>query len=287
MVASSACWGFATVLSKSVIGAIPPLSLLSVQLFSSVLFLWALVLVFDRGSQLTPSVLKASLCGILEPGLSYATGLFGLALTGASQHSIISSTEPLIIVFVAWLILKQRPSRRSLVAILIAVAGLFLVSTKGSSSGAVGSLLGNLLVILGTVFASLYVVITSRFVINVTPAFLSALQQSVGLLFSVVLLSFALLFGFEKIQIRIIPTNAWLLVVLSGIVQYALAFWFYLYGLKTLPVSQAALYLALIPVFASAGAALFLREPIGPYEIIGGTLVVSAIVVGGRQKKEA
>ncbi|ANK72926.1 MULTISPECIES: EamA family transporter [Ensifer] len=39
------------------------------------------------------------------------------------------------------------------------------------------------------------------------------------------------------------------LALISGIVQYALAFWLYLIGLKRLPVSTAALFLTLTPVF--------------------------------------
>ena len=73
-----------------------------------------------------------------------------------------------------------------------------------------------------------------------------------------------------------------MLIAASGIVQYALAFWLYLIGLRVLPVHAAALFLALIPLFGTAGAMLFLGEASAFSNLPGMALVIAAIVAGTR-----
>jgi drug/metabolite transporter (DMT)-like permease len=62
------------------------------------------------------------------------------------------------------------------------------IFTGVPDTGVTGSLLGDGLVMLGTVFAALYVVVSSRLVSQVPPAALAALQQSVGLVATLLLL---------------------------------------------------------------------------------------------------
>lgn len=282
MVASSASWGLAAVASKGLVEHVDAMTLLSAQLFASVLFLWSVAWLDRRTVFPRPSakLLAASLCGVLEPGLSYAVGLYGLTLTGATAYSLISATEPLLILFVAWLLLGQRPGARSLFATAVAIAGILLVSFNGGVHPQQSSSVGNALVGLGTLFAAVYVVLSSRFVLDTTPVLLSALQQSIGWIVSIGLLVLAKVNGAPVTDASSIEPGIWLAAGLTGIVQYGLAFWFYLTGLKALPVAHAALYLCLIPVFGVSGAVLFLGETVGARELIGSALVVAAIWIG-------
>jgi drug/metabolite transporter (DMT)-like permease len=66
----------------------------------------------------------------------------------------------------------------------------------------------------------------------------------------------------------------WMLAIGSGIMQYALAFLLYLIALQKIPVSHAAFYIALIPVFGVASAILLLGEKPSAMQWIGGFLVI-------------
>jgi len=70
---------------------------------------------------------KTSLTGLLEPGLTYSIGFWGLSLTSAASASIISSTEPTFIVLLAWLLFRNKPSAKLVLCIMIA-AGLALLT---------------------------------------------------------------------------------------------------------------------------------------------------------------
>jgi drug/metabolite transporter (DMT)-like permease len=276
MILSAACWGFATVMSKGALAAFSPPVLLSLQLIASVSFLWLAVGVTRQKPVLDAKSWRAALSGLLEPGLAYAIGTFGLMLTTAGNASLIATTEPLIIVALAWILFREQIEVRTGLAILAATAGVAMV-TRAHGDDAAGSLLGDGLVALGTLFAALYVIVSSRLVSHVPPVALAALQQSVGLVFSFVLLIawLPLTIIFDEIA----RANAGLitLALLSGIVQYALAFWLYLIGLQRLPARTAALFLALIPVFGLSGAAIFLGEPIQALQIAGAVIIVASV----------
>ncbi|NEQ26897.1 MAG: EamA family transporter, partial [Microcoleus sp. SIO2G3] len=59
-----------------------------------------------------------------------------------------------------------------------------------------------------------------------------------------------------------------------GIMQYALAFLLYLIALQNVPVSHAAFYLALIPVFGVISAFVFIGEQPSLAQWTGGLLIV-------------
>lgn len=278
MVASAACWGLATVMSKGALTYLPPVTLLAIQLSTSVAFLWAARMIAHSPLPKGREAGSAALTGLLEPGLAYTAGLCGLMLTGASHASLIGATEPLLIVLIAWVAFRHPPHRGTLIALAAAIPGMALVSGAGRAGGSESSLAGDGLVLLGTLFAALYVIRSSQLALRVAPLSLAAVQQTAGLVLVLALLAVALGARFEKPEFASVPAAIWLLILASGIVQYAFAFWFYLLGVRVLPVDKAALFLTLIPVFGASGAVVFLGETLTALEIGGATLVIGAIV---------
>lgn len=282
-VLSAACWGSATVMSKGLLAVLPPLTLLVVQLLASIAFLWIAVLCLRLRVQLDRPARRASLSGLLEPGLSYCVGIAGLALTTASNASLIGTTEPLFILLLAWLLLRERIGGGVVGLALLASLGLGLVVLPDiRNGGGEGSSLGDALVVLGTLFAALYVIATRKLVMTLDPLPLSALQQSVGLLWTLGVLALALAVGAVNLGLRDIPLEVLLFAAFSGIVQYALAFWFYLFALRRLPASVAAFYLTLIPVFGVGAAYLFLGETLTGVQWLGAALIVVSVTLISR-----
>ena len=279
---SAACWGSATVLSKGLLDHMPPLTLLVIQLGASIAVLWTAALILRRPLRPGPRALRASLSGLLEPGLAYTVGIVGLALTTASNATLIGTTEPLFIVFLAWLLLRERVSRRVLGLVLVASLGIVLVAVPDIGNAGAGSLLGDGLIALGTLFAALYVIATRKLVFALDPLLLSALQQTMGLAWTLAVVAVALALGLVTLGLGGIGVGVLLLAALSGVVQYALAFWLYLFALRRLPANIAAFYLALIPVFGVAAAFVFLGETLGPPQWLGAVLIVASVAAVSR-----
>jgi drug/metabolite transporter (DMT)-like permease len=283
LVGSAASWGLATVMTKATLATLPPFTLLSVQLVGSVTFLWMAVLLLRKRVRLDAGSRRAALSGLLEPGLAYAVAIPGLSFTSAANASMIGAAEPVLVCAVAWLLLRERPHRAILTAILAAMVGAALVTfSDASSTEGSAPVWGNLLVLSGTLFASIYVVLSSRFVAETPPLPLAALQQSVGLVFALAFSAAALFSGWEHVPATL-PLSTLLLALGSGLAQYALPFWLYLTGLSVLRTSTSALFLALIPVFGAGGAVLFLGESLHPQQLLGCAIVVIAVATTARR----
>lgn len=280
IVLATACWGLGTVLSKGILAHIPPLTLLVIQLAVSVTFLWTIV-AFQR-LKLPPlrKVIQPGLTGLLEPGLAYTFGLLGLSLTTASMAALIWAAEPILILGLAWFILGERLSRPLLALALVAISGVFLVI--GVDTGAAGSLTGNLLTLIGVFCCALYVTLSRRLVTGMNPLLLVTLQQTVALVWALLIWPVEL-FNSGITPLAVLTSNMWLWAVFSGIVYYALAFWFYIIGLKDTSASVAGLFFNLIPIFAVGGAYLFLGERLAPVQWLGAALILAAVVAIARR----
>lgn len=278
MVGSAACWGGATVATKGALEVFPPLTLLLIQLGASVTALWSAVLLLRLRVGPPGPALRAGSTGLLEPGLAYAVGVPGLALTTAGNASVVAALEPVLIVLLVWALFGMRPGRLVAAAVVAAVAGVCLVSLPEGSGLGGGDTRGDALVLLGTAFAAAYVVASSRLVAEASPLVLTALQQSAGLVLAAALAALALATGLEAWPAAL-PPDALLLAAGSGLVQYALAFWLYLVGLRGLPVTLAGLFLTLTPVFGVAGGVIALGEEVAAAQLAGAALIVAAVVV--------
>jgi drug/metabolite transporter (DMT)-like permease len=285
MVGSAACWGGATVMTKGALGVFPPFTLLTIQLSASVAALWiAVVLLRLRVGPVRPA-LRAASTGVFEPGLAYAVGVPGLALTTAGNASVVAAMEPVFVILLVWVAFGLRPDARVAAAIAAAFAGVCLVSLPDLSGLGEGDVRGDALVLLGTAFAAVYVVASSRFVADTAPLVLTALQQSVGLAVALSVLAVAVVSGFERLP-ALPGRDMLLLAVGSGLVQYALAFWLYLVGLRHLPVSVAGLFLTLTPIFGVAGGMLFLGESVTALQLVGAVLILGAVATVVRRSRD-
>lgn len=284
---SAACWGSATVMSKGVLEHMPPMTLLAVQLTASITVLWLAVLVLRSRVRFDCSTRRASLSGLLEPGLAYTLGIIGLALTTASSAALIGAAEPLFILLLAWLILKERIGAPTLSLAAIATLGLVLVVAPDATGlTRQGSLVGDTLILVGTFFAAIYVIATRRLVNTIEPLPLSALQHSVGFAWTLGVLAVALLTGLATLGLGGLSLPVLLLAVASGVIQYALAFWLYLFALQSLPANVAGFYLTLIPVFGIAAAFIFLGEVLSGSQWIGAVLIIASVGAVSRLQRE-
>lgn len=288
MVGSAACWGLGTVASKGALASLPPQALLAVQLAASVAALLAACAVLGLRPRTDRTGRRAAATGLLEPALAYGLGIPGLALTTAASASVIGAAEPAVVVLLAWALLREPPGRALMLAVAAAAVGVALVALAGpaghgaAGGGAAGRLLGDLLVLGGTAAAALYVVLSSRFLADVAPLPLAASQQAVGLAAVLVGWGGGWAVGLAAPWPGEASLGAVLLAAGSGLVQYAVAFWLYLVGLRALGPGPAALALALVPVFGVAGAALALGEPVSAAQLVGAILVVAALLGAAR-----
>jgi drug/metabolite transporter (DMT)-like permease len=285
MIGSAACWGLATVMSRELLAVMTSPCLLVIQLSASVLALtlmscWTATPLRD-GRQL----LRASWVGLLEPGLTFTVSLIGLSATRAGIASVLGAAEPIFIVVVAWVLFRQAVGRRLLLSLALASGGLVPVSGEAWADSDHGAWTGNLLVMLGALFAASYVVISARTMAEIPATTLAAAQQAVGLVFALLVLLVAQLSGLHPQDWTDLGARTMLYAAMSGLVQYALSFWLYLVGLRHLSAGSAGLWLALVPVFGLLGSYIWLGEVPSLMTLGGAAIIIAATVLGRKQDR--
>lgn len=271
---AAACWGGATVITKAALAAIPPFTLLALQLAVSSAFLWVIVLARRAPLPRGRAGLRLAGLGLLNPGLAYTFSLLGLARSSASVSALLWAAEPILILGLAWPMLGERPQRRLLGLAALAISGVLLVA--GVEPAAAGAPTGAALIGLGVLCCALYTVLTSRDATDAAPLAVVALQQSAALALALLLWPIELA-GAATASLGAVPAAAWLWAIVSGVLYYALAFWCYLIGLRSVAAGAAGQFLNLIPIFAIAGAYLFLGERLSAPQWAGAGLILLAV----------
>ena len=272
LVAATACWGCGTVLSKQVLDrGVAPLTLLVVELTASGLLLLLATLLLGVRLTWSPAMVKLAVLGLLNPGLAYALGLLGLVSVTASMSVLLWGTEPILIMLLAVLVLRERIALATAVAVAAAMVGVLLVIYR---PGASGDAIGVALTVAAVASCALYAVLTRRLLLDDSSLAVVLVQQVAALCFAVVVAGIASAIGAADLGLPNDLTT-WALAAASGMVYYGFAFWFFVGGLRGVPVSVAGSFLPLTPVFGLA-AAYVLGDRFIERQWVGAVLVILA-----------
>jgi len=273
LVLAAACWGSGTVAVKYALGGIAPMTVLMVELLSATAIVWLVVLA--RGITRPPRPGRLFLLGVFEPGLTYAAVDLGLMHTNASDASLLGGTESLFVVLLAAMFLRQRLNRMSLLAVCLAVAG---VAALSGSAPSLATGWGNLLVVVGSLCAAIYVTLASRLAPETATLPMTAYQFLAG---TVISLPFAIVQW--SVDGSVLPSHStpsqWAVAVLAGVVGLAASFLLYNHAIAAVPVTTAGMILNLIPLFGVVGAAAFLGERLNGWQAVGAVGILAGLVL--------
>ena len=274
LILAATCWAVGTVISKAALGEFPPLTLLAVQLASSLVVL-ALLLV-RHGASVAGAPSRLGRLGLLNPGLAYALSLLGLTTITASLSVMLWALEPLLIVALAAIFLRERITPAFVALSLVAVAGIVVILwDPGATSG---ELIGVALTVAGVGCCAIYSVVTRRFIPDAPETGQVAFaQQAYALVLALGLLLVVIALGGSALPSAVTPLGL-ASAVGSGVLYYAGAYWFYLGALRRTPASFAALSFYLIPIIGLAASAILLGERLEPHQWLGAALALGAIL---------
>ncbi len=272
IVFATACWGGGTVLSKQVLDrGVAPLTLLAIELAASTLLLGLGALMLGVRPRWSPALRRLALLGVLNPGVAYALGLLGLVTITASLSVLLWATEPVLIMLLAALLLRERIAAATMVGVAIALVGVLLVLYR---PGASGDGIGIGLTVGAVTACAFYTVLTRRLLLDDGSLDVVLVQQGAALCFAVVLAGVVWAMGITNLGL---PPDlvTWALAAASGMVYYGLAFWFFIGGLRGVPASVAGSLFPLIPVFGIA-AGYLVGDRLSDRQWVGAAIVVVA-----------
>tara|TARA_A100001037_G_scaffold149619_1_gene135246 strand:+ start:70 stop:657 length:588 start_codon:yes stop_codon:yes gene_type:complete len=184
--------------------------------------------------------------------------------TTVANVVFIISTQTVFLPILAYFFLKEKISSRGLVAIVLAMIGVILMI--GDSFGT-GSLYGNLTALAIPINFSILILIIRRYPkVDMIPAIFYA-----GI--------FSCLYGLIFLEgISISPKDVWLSFLL-GVPQLAFGFIFITIGSRTTPAVMVGLLMLMETIFAPIWVWIFYNEIPPTSVLIGGLIIISAVVM--------
>lgn len=272
--AAAALWGGMYVVSKVSFASLPPLTLGFLRLLIGGLALSAGLWLTGGPAPWRLRHPRLPLLGLIL-ALTLATQFWGTDLATAAYGAVLTSTTPLFLVLLAWLLLGEALTGRTLLALLLGTAGLLVVLSPTLAAPAAGwpFLLGSLLLLLAAAFWALYSVLGKPLVEadGALPVTAAAVLWSLPFMAPAV--------PFELLGRPPAPLTLAAVVNLLylGLGATALAWWLWYKGLERLPARVVALTFFAQPVVGIFLSGLLLGEPLGPGFWLGSAAILVAV----------
>ena len=283
-------WGAGFTSSKAAVSDVPPLVTGTVRYFLTSLALVPLYLHgrIPRGEGIVPprDIWKPLAALALTAVVGYNVLYFvGLTLAPSSDAILlIPTTNPIWTMFFASLLIAERPPRRILIGVGIAMAGMSLVLVGGFQGDLTGDrLLGSGLFVLASIIFGFSHIMTRVVTRRITP--LDAMTLS-GIAGGLVLGVLALGEGGYG-ELASAPGLYWFNI---GVVAFGTtAFGYYLFyrSISQVGPGIASFFINLVPIFGLILSAIFLSEIPSLLQIAGASVVVAAVIWATRLGRTA
>ncbi|HEY8772311.1 MAG TPA: DMT family transporter [Candidatus Limnocylindria bacterium] len=198
-----------------------------------------------------------------------------IALVGAGLATVLGNTQVVIVAFLAWLILGEKPPRRTLLALPVVLVGVVLISgVVGTGAYGTNPLLGVVLgIVVGIVYGTFLLVLRRG---N------SDIRRPAGPLFDATLVGAlaSLVIGLPLGEVNLVPSwpaHAWLvtLALTSQVVGWLIIS----VSLPRLPAALTSVILTLQPVGSVVLAMLLLGEAPSIVQLLGAATILAGLVL--------
>jgi drug/metabolite transporter (DMT)-like permease len=193
---------------------------------------------------------------------------FGLVTTTAGNAGFITTLYVVLVPLIGFLFGKPS-SLRIWAGVLMAFAGLYILSVGGGFSMS----RGDLLVLIGSLFWAFHILVVSKLVARLDSIELAAGQFAVCSVYSLV---GALVFEPSPFA-GAIP--AAIPILYGGILSCGVAFTLQIVAQKTAHPAHASIILSMEALFAGIGGVILLGEPLTGRLVVGGLLMFAGAIV--------
>ena len=262
VVAAAVLFGSTFVVVKDAVVDVGPVPFLAVRFLIAA----AVMAPFARRTPARPGVMGAGgLCGLaLAAGYLFQT--IGLQYTSGSVSAFITYLLVVLVPLLSAIWLRRLPHATTVVGVIVALTGLFLLT--GARWSGIGR--GELLTVGCAVAFAVHIVLLAELSPRFETARLTAIQLlTVGAL---CLVPGLFLGGYR------FTTRAWLAAVYTAIAPSAIAFSLQVWGQRQVGPTRTSLLLMTEPV-AAAVIGVFVGDRLGGAGVVGATLILAGIAV--------
>jgi drug/metabolite transporter (DMT)-like permease len=275
ILATTLFWGLSYTSTKMLLDSLSPIQIAFFRLILATLVLGT-SFVLTRKS----FVSKADLPRVIAGG---AFGMFvyfifennGLRFTTAGTGSLIIATIPVLNVLAGAFFFREKSTYSRWLGVVLSFLGVYLIIRSGSDGAlSLANMKGNLLVFGAACSWVVFTRINEPLMQKYDSISINLHQSLVGVLL---------------LGVLTVPAGGMNMAVLSGPVLFnlaylgifcsAVAYFFYLYALKSLGSAAITSFLNLVPVFGVLGGAIILKEALVAGQLLGGLVVIIGVTL--------
>ncbi len=259
------CLSFGGLIVKSFEGATLWQILFWRQLFFVILV--SIFLLFTYKKKIFVALYESGLPGFIGGiilGCGFSAYVFAMYKTTVANTNFIIQTQAIFLAIFGYLFLKEKISKLTLLSIILAITGIILMVGNSLSPG---QLSGNLVAFIMPIsFAVLIIIVRKYPKVDMVP-----LQLFAGIV--------AMLIGYFVSSKINISSHDILLAFIAGFFQVGLGFIFITIGAKKTLSAMVGILMMTEAVFGPFWAWMFLEETPQFIALIGGTIIIIAVLI--------
>ena len=283
IIVASTLWGVAAAAAKFLFSsrAVPPFLLVQVRMGLSAVLLVVTLAIF------APKLLRLRrqdvsffvIWGIVGMAAVQFTYLFTVAETNVATAIFLQYLAPVLTAAYMWLFQGEKPTGVLAICLTLALGGLFLLIFGGTEQLLV-STIGLMSGLASAVFCSFYTIYGARTPERISPWTLLCYGLGAGFLFWLVVDGVMLAVGSPPAGTALLgDLSMWPFFAYIAVLATIVPFGLYLTGLRTVSPTMANITGMLESVVGGLAAYIALHETLRPMQILGGCLIVAAVVL--------
>jgi len=212
----------------------------------------------------------------LALGLHFATWVTSLFYTTISNSVILVATQPVFLMIMETILLKEKIVGKAILGMLMALCGMIIITGGDISLGA-EHLRGDLLALAGAFFAGIYLLIGRKLRVDLNNLEYIFIVYSIAALFLLIIsLSY-------NENITDYPARTWIFFLLLALIPTVVGHSLYNWLLKYIPAYRVATVILGEPIGATILAIFFFYQIPGWWTMIGGVMILLGIYIVLRQ----
>ena len=249
------------------------------------LFLFALsYFIFIKQKIEKKDIIRFAICGLFGVAINQLLFFEGLNLTTPINASIIMTINPILVILMSFLILKEKITLRKGLGIILGIIGASsLILNGGNINLSSHAQVGNLFVFINACSYGLYLVLVQPLMKKYHPITVMFYMFAFGL---VLVFPFGIT-NLQEVNWNDIPTNIYWEISFVVVCTTFIAYLFNSSALKELPPTTVSIYIYLQPILATLFAVLRESDSLDEQKILSSAIIFLGVyLVSVRSNKQ-
>lgn len=271
IIAAASCWGFIGIFSSIAFSeGVAPMEVAFWRALLAWFFFATQAFIQKEMRMQIRDIPLLCIFGLLGISLFYISYLYAIDAGGAALASVLLYTAPAWVVVCSFFIYKEKLTTQKIVALILIIAGVFLISNTGGNANSTTSL-SAIAIVSGLTAGfcySLYYTLGKHFSARYSSANLFLYMLPIGCLGILPFVEF-------------VPKSplAWFAIACIAFLSTFIANQCYYQGLKKLEAGKASIVATIEPVIAATAAFFIFGEHFTLLGYIGAMLVICAVLL--------